>query len=129
MSVRSRMILGAAAAVVLAAVVVGGILYLRDEDPVTDYDAAHRGRLHDHLHGGRRGPGLHPRRGTSAAAPTTAISTTIPYDRFLEIDAALTTDPSAVPGPIDRIRTTCYLDVEAAGPTVASSVPSTTVPA
>ena len=124
MSVRSRMILGAAAAVVLAAVVVGGILYLRDEDPVTDYDAAIEDDFMTTCTADAEAQGFTRARDFCRCAYA-AISTTIPYDRFLEIDAALTTDPSAVPGPIDRIRTTCYLEVEAAGP----SVPSTTVPA
>ena len=97
MSTGSKLVIGAAAVVVLAGTVVGGILWFRDEDPATDYDAA--------------------------------IVAEVPYDRFLEIDAALAADPSAVPGPIDRIRTTCYLEVEAAGPTIAPTVPSTTVPA
>ena len=40
MTAGSKVILGVAAVVVLAGAVVGGILYLRDEDPATDYDAA-----------------------------------------------------------------------------------------
>ena len=39
MSTESRVVLAVAAAVVLLAAVAGGILYLRDEDPPSAYDA------------------------------------------------------------------------------------------
>ena len=46
-----RLLVGVLAVVGLAVVVVGGILYLREEDTSSsDYDATHRGRLHGHLH-------------------------------------------------------------------------------
>lgn len=128
MSTGSRMVIGAAAVVVLAAVVVGGILYLRDEDPTTDYDARIEDDFMTTCTADAEAEGF-ARAGDFCRCAYDAIRTEIPFDRFLEIDAALAADPSAVPGPVDRIRTACYLEVEAAGPSIAPTVPSTTVPA
>jgi len=128
MSSGSKVIIGGAAVVVLAAAVVGGILYLRDEDPATDYDAAIEDDFMTTCTADAEAQGF-TRAADFCRCAYDAIRTEIPYERFLEIDAALTADPSAVPGPIDRIRTACYLEVEAAGPSVAPTVPSTTVPA
>ena len=128
MTTGSRLIIGAAGVVVLAAVVVGGILYLRDEDPATDYDAATEDDFMTTCTADAAAQGF-TRSGDFCRCAFDAIRIQIPFDRFLEIDEALTADPSVVPGPIDRIRTTCYLQVEAAGPTLIPTVPSTTVPA
>jgi hypothetical protein len=114
--------------VVLAGAVVGGILYLRDEDPATDYDAAIEDDFMTTCTADAEAQGF-TRAGDFCRCAYDAIRRDIPFERFLEIDEALATDPSAVPGPIDRIRTACYLEVEAAGPTVTPTVPSTTVPA
>lgn len=127
MSSGSRLVVGAAAAVVLAAVVVGGILYLRDEDPATDYDAATEDDFMTTCTADAEAQGF-TRAGDFCRCAYDALRAEVPYDRFLEIDAALAADPTAVPGPIDRIRTRCYLEVEAAGPTVVPTVPPTTVP-
>ena len=128
MSSGRRLVVVAAAAVVLAAVVVGGILFLRDEDPSTDYNAAIEDDFMTTCTADAEAQGF-TRAGDFCRCAFDALRAEVPYERFLEIDAALATDPTAVPGPIDRIRTTCYLEVEAAGPTVVPTVPSTTVPA
>ena len=128
MSTGSKLVIGAAAVVVLAALVVGGILWMRDEDPPIDYDAAIEDDFMTTCTADATAQGF-TRAGDFCACTYDAIVAEIPYDRFLEIDAALVADPTAVPGPIDRIRTACYLEVEAAGPTVVPTVPSTTVPA
>ena len=128
MSTGSKLVIGAAAVVVLAGTVVGGILWFRDEDPATDYDAAIEDDFMSTCTADAEAQGF-TRAADFCGCAYAAIVAEVPYDRFLEIDAALAADPSAVPGPIDRIRTTCYLEVEAAGPTIAPTVPSTTVPA
>lgn len=128
MSAGGRVIIGVAGVLVLAAAVVGGILYLRDEDPATDYDAAIEDDFMTTCTADAEAQGF-TRAGDFCRCAYDAIVADIPFERFLEIDAALATDPSAVPGPIDGIRTACYLEVEAAGPTVTPTVPSTTVPA
>lgn len=128
MSAGSKVIIALAAVVVLAGAVVGGILYLRDEDPATDYAAAIEDDFMTTCTADAEAQSF-TRAGDFCRCAYDAISTEIPYERFLEIDAALAADPSAVPGPIDRIRTACYLEVEAAGPTITPTVPSTTVPA
>ena len=122
----SKLVVGAAAAVVLAVVVVGGILSLRDEGPSTDYDA----RIEDDFMATCPADAESPaftRPGDFCRCVYDDIRAEIPFDRFLEIDEALQADPTAVPGPVDRIRTACYLEIEAAGP--LTTVASTTVPA
>ena len=123
MTTGSRLIIGAAGVVVLAALVVGGILLLRDEDPPTDYDA----RIEDDFMTTCTADA--ERRGFTRAADFCrcaydTIRDEVPFARFLEIDAALQADPDAVPGPVDRIRTACYLDTEAAGPVVTTVPPN-----
>ncbi len=128
MSTGSRLIIGVAAVVVLAATVVGGILYLRSEDPATDYDTSIEDEFMTSCTADAEAQGF-TRATDFCRCAYDAIRQDIPFDEFLAMDAELAADPSAVPGSIDRIRTACYLDVEAAGPTVAPTVPSTTLPA
>ncbi len=126
-----RLLVAIAAAVVLAAGVVGGILYLREEDPPTDYDARIEDDFMATCTADAEAAGF-AQSGDYCRCAFDRVREQIPYDRFLEIDAALAVDPAAVPGPLDRIRTACYFEVEvgATGLTVTGSgVPSTTVPA
>jgi hypothetical protein len=123
----SKLVVGAAAVVVLATAVVGGILFLGDtsEDPPTEYDA----RIEDDFMATCTADAEN--RGFTRAADFCqcaydGIEATIPFDRFLAIDAALQADPAAVPGRVDRIRTECYFEIEAVGP--LSVAPSTTAP-
>jgi hypothetical protein len=123
----SKLVVGAAAVAVLAAVVVSGILFLRDEDPPTDYDA----RIEDDFMAKCTADAENldfSRSADFCRCAYDGIRAEIPFDRFLAMDAALEADPAAVPGPVDRIRTACYIEIEAAGPTL-SPVPSTTAPA
>ena len=120
----SKLVVGAAAVAVLAAMVVGGILFVRDDDPPTDYDA----RIEDDFMATCTADAENldfTRSVDFCRCAYDGIRAEIPFDRFLAMDAALEADPTAVPGPVDRIRTACYLEIEAAGPTV----PSTTAPA
>jgi hypothetical protein len=122
----SKLALGAAAVVVLAAAVVGGILLLRDEDPPSDYDARIEDDFMATCTADAEARGF-ARPEDFCRCAFDDIRAEIPYDRFVEIDAALQADPTAVPGPVDRIRTACYLEIEAAG-LPPTTVPSTTVP-
>jgi hypothetical protein len=123
--VAGRLVLGAAGAVVLAGLVVGGILFLRDgeDEAPTDYDT----RIEDDFMATctRDAESLgFARAGDFCRCAYDGIRENVPFDRFLEIDAALQADPTAVPEQVDRIRTACYLEVEAAGATTAP--PTTT---
>ena len=127
MTTGSRLVIGAAAVVVLTGLVVGGILYLRDEDPSTDYDS----RIEDDFMRiciEDAEAQSFTQAGDFCRCAFEAIRAEVPFQRFLEIDAAVAADPGVVPEPIDRIRTACYLEVESAGP-AATTVPSTTAPA
>ena len=114
----SRLVLLIVGALVLAGLVVGAILFLRDEEPAppTAYDA----RIEDDFMAtcttDAESLGF-SRAGNFCQCAYDGIREEIPFRRFLEIDAALAADPSAVPDEVDRIRTTCYLEVEAAGAT------------
>lgn len=123
----SKLVIGVAAVVVLAGAVVGGILFLRDEDPSTDYDA----RIEDDFMATCTADAealAFARADEYCRCAYDAIRTEVPFERFLEVDAALAEDPTAVPADIDRIRTRCYLATEAAGPAPAPA-PTTTAPA
>jgi hypothetical protein len=124
--VAGRLVLGAAGVVVLAGLVVGGILLLRDGDdePPTDYDA----RIEDDFMATctRDAEDLGFTRAEDyCRCAYDGIREDVAFDRFLEIDRALQDDPTAVPEQVDRIRTACYLEVEAGG---APTVPTTTEP-
>jgi hypothetical protein len=130
----SRLVLLVLGALVLAGLVVGGILFLRDDDPAppTEYDA----RIEDDFMAtcttDAESLGF-SRAGDYCRCAYDRIREDIPFDRFLEIDAALAEDPSAVPDDVDRPRTSCYLQVEAAGTVPAGDgeitvTPSTTEP-
>ena len=122
-----RLLVGLVAVVGLAAVVVGGILYVRDEDPPTDYDARTEDDFMATCTADADQLGF-TRSGDFCQCAYDDITAEIDYDDFVEIDAALQEDPSAVPDEIDRIRTACYVEVEAAGAPVPTSAPSTTEP-
>ena len=118
--------LAAATVVVLAGLVVGGILLSRDEDPPTDYDARTEDDFMATCTTDAEAAGL---TGASAYCGCTfaALREQVPYDRFVEIDAALAADPTAVPDVLDRIRTDCYLQVER-GVVPTTVTPTTAVP-
>jgi hypothetical protein len=122
----TRLAVGVVAVVGLAGLVVGGILFLRDEDPSTDYDA----RTEDDFMATCTADA--DELGFARSAPFCrcaydAIRAEVPYDRFLAIDEALQADPAAVPDEIDRIRTACYVEVESTGePTIPTPPSSTT---
>jgi hypothetical protein len=124
LSAGTRLALGVAAVLVLAGGVVGGILYLRDEDPPADYDARIEDDFMATCTADAEQQGFAHAQDFCRCA-FDRIRTVIPFDRFLAIDETLQDDPGAVPGRVDRIRTACYLEVESAGP-ASSSVPSTT---
>ena len=123
----SRLLVGAIAVVGLAALVVGGILYFRDEDPPSDYDARTEDDFMATCTADADQLGF-TRSDDFCQCAYDDITAEIGYDDFVEIDAALSDDPSAVPDDIDRIRTTCYVEVEAAGAPVPTTVPTTTEP-
>lgn len=114
----SRLLAGLAAVVVLAGLVVFGILFLRDDDeaPPTAYDD----RIEDDFMAtcttDAEALGF-TRAQDFCRCAYDGIREAIPFDRFLEIDAALAADPSAVPDDVDRIRTSCYLEIESASTT------------
>jgi hypothetical protein len=125
--VSGRLLAAIVAAVVLAVGVVGGILFVREEDPPTDYDAG----IEDDF----MATCTEDADAAGFAQPTDYCRCTydrvreqIAFDRFLEIDADLAVDPDAVPGPLDRIRTACYLEIEVGG-SAPTDPPSTTAPA
>ncbi|MET0147806.1 MAG: hypothetical protein ABWZ14_09005 [Acidimicrobiales bacterium] len=122
----SKLVVGAAAVVVLAAAVVGGILFVRDDGPPTDYDA----RIEEDFMATCTADAEKldfSRSEDFCRCAYDGIRADIPFDRFLAIDAALQADPTAVPGPVDRIRTACYFEIEA--DRTLSTVPTTTAPA
>ncbi len=110
----SRLVVGALAVVGLAAVVVGGILFLRDEDPPTDYDARTEDDFMATCTADADQLGF-SRAEDFCRCAYEDIRAQFPYDRYLEVDRALQRDPSAVPDALDRIRTACFVEVEAAG--------------
>jgi hypothetical protein len=125
----NRLLLGLAGVVVLAGLVVGGILFLRDSDepPPTDYDQAIEDDFMATCTADADALGF-TRSADFCGCAYDGIREAIPFDRFLEIDAALQADPSAVPDQVDRIRTSCYLRVEAAGISTVPEPPATTEP-
>jgi hypothetical protein len=126
---RTRLLLGALAVVVLAGAVVGGILVLRDEDPPTDYDARTEDDFMAACTADAEARGF-VRAEDHCRCAYDAIREEIPYERFLEIDADLVADPDEVPPVLDRIRAACYLETEAAGPSIPlTTAPTTTEPA
>jgi hypothetical protein len=122
-----RLLVGVIAVVGLAALVVGGILYFRDEDPPSDYDARTEDDFMATCTADADSLGF-SRSDDFCQCAYDDITAEIDYDDYLEIDAALQDDPSAVPEAIDRIRTTCYVEVEAAGAPDLTTVPTTTEP-
>lgn len=110
-----RLLIGLTAVVVLAGLVVFGILFLRDDDeaPPTAYDDRIEDDFMATCTADAESLGF-ARSADFCRCAYDGISGTIPFDRFLEIDAELAADPSAVPEDVDRIRTSCYLEVEAA---------------
>lgn len=120
MSPGSRLVIGVAAAVVLAAAVVGGILFLRDEDPPSDYDERIEDDFMATCTADAEALGF-TRSADFCRCAYDDLRAEIPFTRFVEIDAALQVDPTAVPGEVDRIRTACYLEIEAADPTTVST--------
>ena len=125
----ARLLLGLAGVVVLAGLVVGGILFLRDSDeaPPTDYDAAIEDDFMATCTADADSLGF-TRSGDFCQCAYDGIRESIPFDRFLEIDQALQADSAAVPDQVDRIRTSCYLQVEAAGRSTVPEPPATTQP-
>jgi hypothetical protein len=110
-----RLLVGVLAVVGLAVVVVGGILYLREEDTSsTDYDARTEDDFMATCTADAESLGF-TRAADFCACAYDDIRATIPYDRYLAIDQELQEDPAAVPDEVDRIRTACYVEVEAAG--------------
>jgi hypothetical protein len=129
--VRSRLLVGIAAALVLAAAVVGGILFVREDDPPTAYDADIEDDFMATCTADAEALGFSDPAGYCGCA-FDRIRAEIPFDEYLEIDAALAADPADVPARLDRIRTACYLEVEVgASATTAPPVeiPLTTAPA
>ncbi len=122
-----RLVVGAVAVLGLAALVVGGILYLRDEDPPSDYDARTEDDFMATCTADADSLGF-SRAEDFCRCAYDDIRAEVPYDRFVAIDEALQADPSAVPEEIDRIRTACYVEVEAAGAPTGTTVPTTTEP-
>ena len=124
-----RLLLVLAGVVVLAGLVVGGILFLRDGDeaPPTDYDQAIEDDFMATCTADADDLGF-TRSGEFCQCAYDGIRETIAFTRFLEIDAALRADPSAVPDEVDRIRTSCYLRIEAAGVGTVPEPPATTEP-
>src|SRR5215212_412108 len=96
----SRLLVGAVAVVGLAALVVGGILYLRDEDPPSDYDARTEDDFMATCTADADSLGF-TRADDFCQCAYDDIAARIDYDRFVEIDEALQADPSAVPDEID----------------------------
>ena len=121
----SRLLVGAIAVVGLAALVVGGILYVRDEDPPSDYDARTEDDFMATCTADADQLGF-TRAEDFCRCAYDDIQAEVPYDRFVAIDEALQADPSAVPDEIDRIRTACYVEVEAGGTPAIETVPTTT---
>jgi len=123
-----RLAVGVVAVLGLAAVVVGGILFLRDEDPPTDYDARTEDDFMATCTADAEDLGF-TRADDFCRCAYDDIRAEVPYDRFVAIDRALQDDPAAVPEEIDRIRTACYVEVEAAGaPPATVPAPTTTTP-
>jgi hypothetical protein len=119
---RRRLLATLLGGAVLAAAVIGGILLLRgDSDDQTDYNGAVADRFlavctADATDAGFNDPGGFCR------CSYDRIRAEIPFERFVEIDAAMRDDPTAVPDEIDRIRTECFVEA-------ASATPSTVTPA
>jgi hypothetical protein len=122
-----RLLVGVIAVVGLAALVVGGILYFRDEDPPSDYDARTEDDFMATCTVDAESLGF-TRAEDFCQCAYDDITAEIDYDRFVEIDEALQADPSAVPDDVDRIRTACYVEIEAGGAPAATTVPATTEP-
>lgn len=103
--------------------VIGGILLLRgDADEQTDYDEAVAERFlsvctQDAADLGFAAPAEFCR------CSYERIVAEIPFDRFVQMDAAMREDPGAVPDEIDRIRTDCFVG------TAPTPPPTTAAPA
>lgn len=124
MNVGIRLLLVAVGVLVLVALVVGGILLLRDDDPPTSYDAQiEEDFLAACTADAEAGGFAHPR--DFCACAYGAITRQVPFDEFLRYDESLRDEPQEVPPVIDRIRSRCYVQVEAPGqgPPTLSTVP------
>jgi hypothetical protein len=111
-STGTKVVLAALGAVVLIGLATGGILLARDDAPPTDYDDRIEDDFMATCTDDAEALGFaHPDEYCRCAYE--AITIAVPFDRFLEIDAALQADPTSVPRSIQRIRTRCYLQVEA----------------
>ena len=118
MSAGGRVALAAVGVVVLVAAVVGGILYLRDEDPPSAYDAAIEDDFMATCTADAEALGF-ARAADFCRCAYDRLRADLDFDRFLEIDAAIAEDPTAVPRVVERIRAACYVETEAgASPTV-----------
>jgi len=107
---RRRLLWTVALGAVLAAAAIGGILIMRaDPDDQTDYDEAVAQRFLSVCRADAVDAGFADAEGFCRCTYD-RIRVEIPYDRFVEIDAALADDPGAVPDEIDRIRTACFAD-------------------
>ncbi len=117
MSAEVRLWVAVGAVTVAAVAVVGGILVLRgdDDEPPTGYEGEVADDFTAACTADAEARGIDDPAGFCACA-FEAIRQRIPFDRFLEIDAALRADPTAVPPAIERIRTECYLAGTPAAP-------------
>jgi hypothetical protein len=125
-----RLVVTVIAGSVLAGLVIGGILLVRDESAEsTDYDSAVADRFLSVCTADATD--------LSFSAPAEfcvctyeRISVELSFERFVEIDEAMREDPGAVPDEIDRIRTDCFVGT-ATVPTTADpgALPTVTTPA
>jgi hypothetical protein len=111
----TRLLLAVLGCLVLAGAVVGGILLARDEDPPTTYDAEIEENFISTCTADAEDLGFDQPDGFCDCVYS-GIRQDVPFDRFLEIDEALRTDPGDVPPVIGRIRTRCFLEHEAGTP-------------
>lgn len=123
---RRRLLATLGGGAVMVVVAIGGILLLReDPDDPTDYDDAVADQFlsvctADATDLGFTAPAEFCR------CSFDRIRVEIPFERFVEIDAAMREDPGAVPEEIDRIRTDCFVGTAEPTPTTASVVPPST---
>ena len=121
---------------VLTAIVLGAILIARgDGDEQTDYDESVAERFLSVCTADAADLGFTDPDGFCRCSYD-RIRAEIPYERFVEIDAAVSEDPGGLPDEIDRIRTECFADPAAGAPSVivptsapSASAPSTTATA
>jgi hypothetical protein len=125
---RGRLLGAVLVGTVLIAAAIGGILLLRgDRDDQTDYDDGVADRFLSVCTADAAGLGFVDPDGFCRCSYE-RIRAEIPFERFVEIDAAMAERSAPAPEEIVRIRSECYGAAPSATAVPPTSVPSVTRP-